>query len=233
MKHILLVMGVSLALAVGGCTNVKDSHRQSVDMNIQIAEQVLQAADTIDAVAAGNSLMGPPLTSASAALRQLASDLLNLNKQLQANIGKPEEPKKYSHEEVERLLNQLKKEQSGGILKWLLGALLVGGSTALAFARKYGKLIPGFGPIFEVADSTFAAVEKWIQERKAKGDVEAATDLAATLAEQHKNDRVGAFAARLLDKAKKKLVGSGDLAVSHPPEDPPAPTPTATPNKPG
>ncbi len=187
----ITILACVLALVVGGMgcaakNRVTEEDRVVLDHTGQIV--ALLAA----------SMSGAP------AVALLADAGANVD-QLQANWGKPKEPVPYSPEAAKLAREKSKGSHDVGFWGWLMGAALGAGGLALTLARTVGQYIPGFGPVFAVVDKLLLGAETAMAKLKAGGNVEAAKDLAKTLAEvQASNPAVKAYVDAKLPQIKEK-----------------------------
>lgn len=226
-----------LVLAVGGAgcskrSRVTEEDRVVVDMNVQIAEQ-----DAVDLHSLEASLGAYPeayaaVKPAIAALTERNADAGENSKQLRENWGAPKTPLPYTPENAKKARDASKKSHSTTFWGAVGAALLAGGGVALGLVRKFGRFIPGIGPIFEVGDKLIAGIEVFMAKRKAAGDVEAAKDLGRTLLElQEKDPKVKAYVQKRLEYVKQKygIEVAKILEDALPPPPTPAPVPAAAP----
>jgi hypothetical protein len=193
-----------LALAVGGCVTrntVTEEDRQGIDVSRQILVAQDVELDRLEVQVEKD--LGAMTTVAR--LREKNDDAKRINAQLLANFKPPQKVAVYSHAEVQSLLDRMKKSHDSTFWAMLGGTILAVGGATLAIARKYGKFIPGFGPVFSALDSTLAGVEGWMQQKKAEGNPAIANELSSVLQYVHLDDQVDAFVKNRLLKVKATL----------------------------
>jgi hypothetical protein len=223
------LVGALLLMSIAGCSGmsaVTEEDRVVVDHSVQIAR--LQKAKL--EVLAGILTNDP--ARALMALKEieaLTEDALANGEQLQRNWGPPKEPTPYSAEAAKQAREKSGGSHDVGFWSMLGGALLTGGAVALGIARKFGRFVPGFGPVFAALDTTISAVETFMQKKKASGDVDVVAELRDTLQTAHEDANLRPYIDKVLGKAQEKLgVPVGAILPAAPPAAAPA-APSASP----
>jgi len=214
-------------LALGGCVNrntTTEEDREGVEVVSQITDSQDAELDRIELAVREDPSCFAKVAPQIKAMREKNHDARLVIRQLQENNGKPERPVVYAHAEMPGLLDRMKR--SHGVTFWGMigGAVITGGGIALGIARKFGKFIPGFGPVFAALDTTMTAVEQFMQKKKEQGQVDVVNDLAGLLKAAHADANVGEFIDKKLAKVQEKLniVTTADLESPTPPASPTA-----------
>ena len=198
---------VLLPLSFGCSPNdrVTEEDREAVDLQWQIADaQEAEMSRLATAIRSDPMMLQDP-AAAFTKLREMNNDAREIAKQLGRNFGPPDQPQIYSNAEMPGFLTRLKKSHEVGFWGMLGAAVLAGGATALGIARKFGKFVPGFGPVFAALDTTLEGVEKWMQKKKDGGKTDDVAELAAILKGLHSDAKVGTYIDKALGKVKDRL----------------------------
>lgn len=199
----------ALALVGGGVlgcstkSTVTEEDRVVLDMMVQISNAQIAIVSELMAGGAGNPAA---LSKALSDLQQINTDGLANGEQLMENWGPPKQAITYTTESAATARAASKKSHAGGFWAWMAAAAGTAGAVALGVARKFGRFIPGFGPIFEVGDKLLLGIEAWMEKRKAVGDAAAAGELATVLEQVQSTDpKVKAWVEKQLESVKKRF----------------------------
>lgn len=218
------LLGV-LALVVGGqigCAAQQDKVTEEDRVVVQynhdawlLVEQLLPALGTnpVAAVAALGSIVnayGKPL-----ALRMVKA------------WGPPKEaPPPISEESVKKAISD--SEKAHQVPWWMaaLGGAASAASVMLGLGKVAARFIPGVSQYVTLAESAFAGVERFIQDRKAAGDLGAVNRVVTFLKSEQADPRLRTLAESTLHRVKQRLGVDGTENLDIPPapaNPPPAP----------
>lgn len=216
---ILAVLAV-LALVVGGqigCASrdkVTEEDRVVVHYNREawvLAEQLLPV------------ISGNPAAAASGLATIIQKYGLPLSVQMKKSWGGPAKaPAPISEETVAAAVAGAQKSHE---IPWWQSALAGAVSAAvvmLTLGKTAARFIPGVGQFVTLAESAFAGIERYMQDRKAAGDVVAVERLATFLQSEQSDPRLRVLVDKTLHRVKQKLGvdGTENLDVQ------PAPVPS-------
>lgn len=217
----VLVLGGGGAIGCASRDKVTEEDRVVVHYN---AEAWALAAQLQAAIAAD------PMASAAALATVVQKYGLPLSASMKKSWGDPEKPPApISEDAVKAAVDGAGKSHA---LPWwqtaLAGALSAAG-IMLTLGKTVARFIPGVGQYVTLAESAFAGVERYMQDRKAAGDVAAVERLATFLQSEQSDPRLRQLVESTLHRVKVKLGvdGTENLAVPAAPLPTPAPS-TAT-----
>jgi hypothetical protein len=222
MKYLALV-GI-LALALGGqigCASerntVTDEDRVVVHYNGEAWGLVAQLLPTL----------GVNPVAATAALAQIVNGYgVPLSARMLKAWGPPKEPPAPISEEAVK--NAIAASEKSHAVPWwqsaLAGALSAAG-VMLTLGKVAARFIPGVGQFVTLAESAFAGVERFIQDRKAAGDVAAVDRLVTFLRSEQADPRLRSLVESTLHRVKKRLGVDGTENLDIPAAPAPSPTP--------
>lgn len=194
-----------IALLVGGCNSksrVTEEDRVVLDHSVQIANLQRAKIELIASILTNDPAKAAALVKV---IEELNADALANAEQLQKNWGTPKEPVIYSREAAAEARKRSSESHSVTFWASVGAAILTGGAAALALARKFGRFVPGFGPVFAALDSTITGIEEFMQKKKKEGDVDVVAELRDMLKSAHEDANLRPFVDKALAKAQTKL----------------------------
>lgn len=219
----ITVLACALALALGGavgCASSRDKVTEEDRVVVHYNAEAWALASQLQA-----AIMADPV-AAAAALATIAQKYgLPLSAQMQKSWGSPEKvPPPISEKAVADAVGA--SQQSHETPWWLaaLGGAVSAAGVMLTLGKTVARFIPGVGQFVVLAESAFTGIERFMQDRKQAGDVEAVSRLATYLQSEQADPKLRALVEKTLHTVKRKLGVDGTENLAAPPA-PAAPAP--------